>query len=76
MTFGFSIFLGAVGAILRYAVSEQVDGVDLRTIGLILMIAGAVGLVLGLIQMATRRRVVTDEPARVVTEVRETPPRY
>ena len=44
MTFGVSIFLGAVGAILRYAVADEVDGADLRTIGLILMIDGAVGL--------------------------------
>ena len=67
MTFGVSIFLGAVGAILRYAVADQVDNVDLRMIGLILMIAALVGLVFGLIQLATRRR--------VVTEVREVPPR-
>lgn len=68
MTFGVSIFLGAVGAILRYAVADEVDGVDLRMIGLILMVAAAVGLVIGLIQLATRRR--------VVTEVREAPPAY
>lgn len=67
MTFGISIFLGAVGAILRYAVADEVDGVDLRMIGLILMVAGLVGLVIGLIQLSTRRR--------VVTEVREVPVR-
>lgn len=65
MTFGVSIFLGAVGAILRYAVADQVDNVDLRMIGLILMVAAAVGLVMGLIQLSTSRR--------VVTEVREVP---
>ncbi|QXC62477.1 hypothetical protein KSP35_06660 [Aquihabitans sp. G128] len=67
MTIGASILIGAIGAILRYAVADQVDNVDLRMVGLILMIAAAVGLVIGLIQMATRRR--------VVTEVREAPPR-
>lgn len=67
MTIGVSIFLGAVGAILRYAVADQVDNVDLRMVGLILMVAAAVGLVVGLMQLATRRR--------VVTEVREAPPR-
>jgi energy-converting hydrogenase Eha subunit C len=60
MTIGASIFLGALGAILRYAVADQVDNVDLRMIGLILMIAAAVGLVVGLIQMTTRRRIVTE----------------
>lgn len=76
MTVGVSIFLAAVGAILRYAVADQVDNVDLQMIGLILMIAGAVGLVLGLIQMATQRRVVTEQPRRVATETREAPPKY
>lgn len=65
MTFGVSIFIATAGAILRYAVADQVDNVDLRMIGLILMVAGAAGLVLGLIQLSTRRR--------VVTEVREVP---
>lgn len=75
MTFGVSIFLAAVGAILKYAVDDQVDNVDLGTIGLILMIAGAVGIVIGLIQLGTRRRVVVEgEPRRVVTETREVPP--
>lgn len=70
MIIGLSILLGAVGAILRYAVSDQVDDVDLRMIGLILMIAGAVGLVAGLIQLASRRRVVTEVRDAPVREVR------
>ena len=48
MTIGASIFLAAVGAILRYAVEDTISGVDLATVGLILIIAGAVGLVAGL----------------------------
>jgi hypothetical protein len=61
MTLGTSIFLIAVGAILRYAVTFHVSGVSRPTIGLILMIAGAVGLVLSLIYTATARdRVVGD----------------
>ena len=48
MTIGASIFLAAVGAILRYAVKDTISGVDLATVGLILIIAGAVGLVAGL----------------------------
>jgi hypothetical protein len=55
MTIGTSIFLIAVGAILRYAVTTSVSGVSLTTIGLILMIAGAVGLVIGLLYMLTAR---------------------
>lgn len=56
MTVGSSIFLIALGAILRYAVTDSISGVDLTTIGLILMIAGAVGLVIGLFMMTTARR--------------------
>ena len=40
MTVGASIFLIAVGAILRYAVTTTVAGIDIQTVGLILMIAG------------------------------------
>lgn len=60
MTIGISIFIGAVGAILRYAVADEIDAVDLRMVGLILMIAAGVGLVLGLIQTANQRRVATE----------------
>ena len=64
MTFGTSIFLIAVGAVLRYAVTASVSGIDIATVGLILMIAGIVGLVISLfyaIAWAPRRgRVVRD----------------
>ena len=46
MGIGTSIFLIAVGAILRYAITTNVEGVDLDVVGLILMIVGAIGLVL------------------------------
>ena len=45
---GFGIFLVAVGAILRYAVTAEVAGLDIGTVGVILMIAGAVLFVLSL----------------------------
>jgi hypothetical protein len=48
MTIGTSIFMIAVGAILRYAVTATVSGISLGTVGLILMIVGALGLVLSL----------------------------
>jgi len=51
MTVGTSILAIVVGAILRYAVSAQVSGVSLPTVGLILMIAGIVGLVISLAWM-------------------------
>jgi hypothetical protein len=48
MTIGTSLFLIAVGAILRYAVTADVSGINLDTAGLILMLVGIAGLVLGL----------------------------
>lgn len=56
MTIGASIFLIALGAILKYAVADSIDQVDLGTIGLILMAAGVLGLVIGLFMMANDRR--------------------
>ena len=38
----------AVGAILRYAVNVSVEGIELQTVGLILMIVGIIGLVISL----------------------------
>jgi len=45
---GFGIFLVALGAILRYAVTAEVAGLDIGTVGVILMIAGAVLFLLSL----------------------------
>jgi uncharacterized iron-regulated membrane protein len=72
MTFGSSIFLIAVGAILRYAVTTTVSGINLQTVGLILMIVGIIGLLLSLLYwtMWSNRRPVAAE--RVV----ERDPRY
>jgi hypothetical protein len=58
VSIGGSIFLIAVGAILKYAVTAQVAGVDIQTVGLILMIAGIVALAISLamLVMANRNR--------------------
>jgi Domain of unknown function (DUF6458) len=72
MPIGTSLFLIAVGAILRYAVTASVSGIELTTVGLILMIVGAVGVVLSLFYMAawrprgeaTRERVLERDPYR------------
>jgi len=56
MTMGTGLFLLAVGAILRYAVNDEIEAVDLETIGLILMIVGAIGFVVGAIYAFSVRR--------------------
>ncbi len=44
MNIGLSIFLIALGAILAFATNLEVSGFELDTIGIILMIVGAIGL--------------------------------
>jgi hypothetical protein len=56
---GASIFLMVVGAILAFAVTADVSGVDIATVGWILLIAGGVGLVLSLLFWSTWGRVGT-----------------
>jgi uncharacterized protein DUF6458 len=56
MGVGTSLFLIAVGAILKYAVHTSVSGISLDTVGVILMIVGAIGLLLTLFWMASARR--------------------
>ena len=64
MTIGAAIFVAAVGAILRYAVSDTIQGIDIQTVGTILIIAGVVGLIVGLaLAMGGRDdRYVDDRP--------------
>ncbi len=63
MGLGISIFLLAAGAILTWAVSAEVSGVDVNAVGVILMIVGIVGLIWALAvssAMPWRREEVVD----------------
>jgi hypothetical protein len=66
MGIGTSLFLVAVGAILYFAVDASISGLEIQTIGLILMIVGVIGLVISLFflsrtgAVAERRTVVRD----------------
>jgi Na+/proline symporter len=68
MATGSSIFLIAVGAILTFAVDAEVSGLDISTVGIILMVAGVLGVLISLlwIDRATSPRGET----RVVEETR------
>lgn len=80
MTFAASIFLIAVGAILRFATNFHVEGLDLRTIGLILMIVGILGLIIAFWQWSVWSRrsrqseVLVDDRRPVERVRREAPP--
>lgn len=61
MGIGISVFLLAVGAVLYWAVTGDVQGVDLDVVGIVLMVAGAIGLLWALMvssAMPWRRGVV------------------
>jgi sulfite exporter TauE/SafE len=71
MGIGTSLVLIAVGAILKWAVTDTVAGVSLATIGVILMVVGIIGLLFTLLfasawadrrGAAGRERVVEREP--------------
>jgi Domain of unknown function (DUF6458) len=65
MGIGTSIFLIALGAILYFAVNAELSGLEISTVGLILMICGIIGLIITLFLMrgsgvARERTVVRD----------------
>jgi hypothetical protein len=70
MGIGTGILLIAVGAILRYGVSDSVSGINLPVIGLILMIVGVIGLVVSLLyaNMFSRRDRVVERDRPVTRE--------
>ena len=70
MGIGVSVFLLAVGAVLTFAIEvDNAEGFNINTVGIILMIAGAIGLVWALMMVNSRRTtVVEDRPARRVYE--------
>ena len=68
MSIGTSIFLFAVGAILYFAVNASVSGIEIATVGLILMICGIIGLLVSLFLFRGPR-----EPRRTVVRERHEP---
>ena len=64
MTIGAALFTIAVGAVLAFAVTAEVAGIDIQIVGYILLVIGALGLLFGL--WANRSRARAAEP----------PPRY
>ena len=65
---GGSLFLVALGAILYWAVSVEAEGFNINTIGLILMIVGAVGLILTLLMTASAEKTERDNSGVTIVE--------
>ncbi len=74
MTLGTSLLLIAVGAVLRFAVSVTTSGFNIHTVGVILMIVGAVGLVLSLLYMTMWSDRAARGPRRATYVERDVPP--
>jgi hypothetical protein len=65
MRIGTSLFLIAVGAILKYAVHERIAGVRVHTAGLVLMIVGIVGLAISVFLLLRTVRAGPPPPAEL-----------
>lgn len=52
MPLGASLFLLAAGAILKYAITADISGIDIHVVGVILMLCGALGIVVSLAALA------------------------
>lgn len=59
MSVGTSIFFFAVGAVLYFAVNTQISGIDIKDVGLIVMVASAIAFVVSLALTMRRRRSVS-----------------
>jgi hypothetical protein len=76
MGIGVSIFFIAVGAILTFAVDATAQGIDINTVGVILMVVGAIGLLMSLFVIDSWRggyrgeTVVRSAPGPAVREER------
>ena len=56
MRIGSSLLLIAVGAILKFALTTSVSGINLSTVGIVLMVVGLAGLIISLVLASTARR--------------------
>lgn len=56
MRLGASLVLFAIGAVLKWGVTYHANGVNLQTIGVILMVVGIVGFVATVLLMSMSRR--------------------
>ena len=59
MSLGLGIVLFVIGAILAFALNLAVDWINLQLVGYILMVAGAIVIILGIVLLARRRRSVS-----------------
>jgi len=76
MGLGIGFLLAAVGAVLAFAVSATVSGVNIHAVGWILLIVGIVGIALSMIFWSSWAGPGYWSGRRRTTYVDEGPPRY
>lgn len=76
MGIGVSLILIAIGAILTWAVETTVSGVDINTVGVILMVVGVVGLLISLAFWSSFGFGAPGGRRRTTTTVNDVPPGY
>ena len=79
MRVGVGLVLIAIGAILTFAVTGKVSGINIQTVGVVLMIVGVTGMLITLVLLSVRRRTDVIRRGRDVTYVEPidpTRPRY
>jgi hypothetical protein len=79
MRIGVSVFLIALGAILRFALETSIEGINLGVTGVILMVVGVIGLGVSLafwssLSPSNRRARVVD--SEVVRDVESSSPEH
>ena len=77
MRIGASLFLIAVGAILKWAITKQFSGINVQAVGVILLVIGIVGLAIDLVvwQVRRNRTVVTRTNGVTYVDSGDTVPR-
>lgn len=65
MSIGFGVFLFVVGAILAFAVNVTLDWIALSTVGWILMAAGLITVIIGIVLLMRRRQSISTSRSAV-----------
>jgi Domain of unknown function (DUF6458) len=67
MRVGVGLVLIAIGAILKFAVTGHISGINVQTVGVVLMTVGVIGLLITFVRLSVRRRTDVIHRGRDVT---------
>ncbi|GAA0272814.1 DUF6458 family protein [Cryptosporangium japonicum] len=74
MGIGAGLFLIALGAIFAFAVTVDLQGINLQAVGWILMFVGVVGILISVFYWGPRKRATTANRERIYTDDPTQPP--